>query len=290
MLQQHEPFRHESVEVKIVHRKKRKMNYKNISRNKAVHVQNVQGYNLSMQKALIDKVFFLDKVDGAEVFADYGCADGSILKFASGILPNGTFIGYDMSREMVDAANANDIWATDDLKKFQKQVENEKIKGEIVCLSLLSLIHEVYSYGPGEVKEFWNLVLNSGLFDYVAIRDMCVSRTTSRPSDSISVAKIRMLYDKDMLAQWEATWGSIDENWSLVHFLLTYRYVDSWDREFKENYLPLSLENLLDLITPDWEPTYIEHFTLPFIRHQVKEDFGIDLQDRTHLKLILKAK
>jgi len=264
MLQQHEPFRHESVEVKIVHRKKRKMNYKNISRNKAVHVQNVQGYNLSMQKALIDKVFFLDKVDGAEVFADYGCADGSILKY--------------------------DIWATDDLKKFQKQVENEKIKGEIVCLSLLSLIHEVYSYGPGEVKEFWNLVLNSGLFDYVAIRDMCVSRTTSRPSDSISVAKIRMLYDKDMLAQWEATWGSIDENWSLVHFLLTYRYVDSWDREFKENYLPLSLENLLDLITPDWEPTYIEHFTLPFIRHQVKEDFGIDLQDRTHLKLILKAK
>jgi hypothetical protein len=33
-------------------------------------------YNDEMRKALIDKIFFLDKVQDATVFADFGCADG----------------------------------------------------------------------------------------------------------------------------------------------------------------------------------------------------------------------
>lgn len=50
------------------------MDYKNLSREKTSHVQNVSVYNTSIQKALIDKIFFLDKVDGSTVFADFGCA------------------------------------------------------------------------------------------------------------------------------------------------------------------------------------------------------------------------
>jgi hypothetical protein len=71
---------------------------------------------------------------------------------------------------------------------------------------------------------------------------------------------------------------------------LKYRYVDSWDREFQENYLPLNLESLLALIPEGWEPIYLEHYALPFIRQKIKEDFDVDMQDRTHVKLILKRK
>ena len=84
------------------------------------------------------------------------------------------------------------------------------------------------------MKDFWKFVFETKLFHYIAIRDMCVSHTTSRQSDPISVAKIRMNYDSNLLSQWEARWGSLTENWSLTHFLLTYRYVDSWEREFRE--------------------------------------------------------
>jgi hypothetical protein len=263
--------------------------YKNISTIKASQVADISTYNAKMQKALIDKIFFLDKVGDANVFVDYGCADGSVLKLAQSLIPDNIYIGYDFSKDMIDSAKNNckklPIEFTDDLEQLTRLTE---ASDGVSCLSLLSLIHEVYAYGPEKVSAFWNFVFSKNLFNYVAIRDMCVSRTTSRPSDPISVAKIRMNYDKNMLAQWEAQWGSLSENWSLVHFLLTYSYVDSWDRELRENYLPVCLEDLLNLVPADWEPVYVEHYTLPYIRQQVMTDFGIDLQDRTHVKLILK--
>jgi hypothetical protein len=237
-------------------------------------------------------LFFLDKTEDASVFVDYGCADGAMIKLAHGILPDNQYVGFDNSKEMIAAARLScrgidQIGFVSDVVALQKVVHEYRAADKKICLSLMSLIHEVYEYGPDTVKEFWAAVFSND-YDYIAIRDMCVSMTTSRPSDSLSVAKIRMRYDKDLLAQWEAHWGNLNENWSLVHFLLTYRYVDSWDREFRENYLPLSLENLFNLIPENWEPTYIEHYTLPFIRQQVMKDFNVDLQDRTHVKLVLK--
>ena len=55
------------------------MNYKNLSQDKAETVQDVTTYNREMQKSLIDKIFFLDKVEDASLFIDYGCANGAVL-------------------------------------------------------------------------------------------------------------------------------------------------------------------------------------------------------------------
>ena len=74
----------------------------------------------------------------------------------------------------------------------------------------------------------------------------------------------------------------------MINFLLHYRYKENWKREARENYLPISKENLLSLIPHSYFPMFIEHFTLPFLREQVMKDFGIQLQEKTHLKLILK--
>jgi SAM-dependent methyltransferase len=272
-------------------------NYRDITKQLASHVENVPNYTNEMRKSLLDKVFFLDKVD-ANVFIDFGCADGSVLKFAHELQPDNFYIGYDSASEMIKVAKSTastDIRFTSDIFEVKKMLKQDK--EDVVCLSLLSLIHEIYHYGPESVTKFWDFVFNakadeadSHLIDCVAIRDMCVSKHVSRPSDPICVAKIRMNYDNGRLAQWESRWGSLDENWSLVHFLLTYRYVDSWEREMYENYLPLSKEDLLALIPLQWEPIFIEHYTLPFLRSQVREDFDIDLQDRTHLKLILRRR
>lgn len=242
-------------------------------------------YNDRMALSLIDKIFFIDKID-AELIVDYGCADGALMAAVHKLFPDQELMGYDVSIAMVLEASANNptLSFTDRWKDVQAVLDTTTGKK---ALLLSSLIHEVYNYcNPTEIKEFWDRVWNSG-FDYVIIRDMMVSHTTSRPSDPISVARIRQLADPVQIFEWEAQWGSINENWSLVHYLLTYSYTENWKRELKENYLPLNVERFLNMIPKEYSPSFIEHYTLPFIRNQVAEDFGVQLQDRTHLKLIL---
>jgi len=241
-----------------------------------------------MRMSLIDKIFFLDKCD-ADVYVDYGCADGATIDFMRRLFPEKTYIGYDLGEEHLRKARENlpGVAFTSDWQEVKRLVrEQAPRRAAVVCNSL---IHEVYNYlSQQEVEAFWGDIFDPETFGTVVIRDMCVSRTTSRQSDSLSVAKIRQRYDQAMISEFEQHWGNLSENWSLVHFLLKYRYKTNWAREVRENYLPLNLEDLLAKIPAEWEPIFMEHYTLPFIRQRVKQDFNLELQDRTHIKLILQ--
>lgn len=262
-------------------------------------IADLSKYNERMNRSLIDKMFFFDKVD-AESFVDVGCADGSLILFFAKIFPENHYLGYDNDPKMIDAANSKladakltNVEFTSEFSKAQwwvlQQHDAEPCRN--VCMTLLSVIHEVYSYGPEQVDQFWSNVWSMGA-DYVAIRDMCVSQTASRPADPISVARVRQVFDPNKIAQWESQWGALDENWSLIHFFLTYSYEDNWEREYRENYLPINKERLLALMPckypNNFVPDFIEHYTLPYLRRKVERYFGIQLQERTHIKLILR--
>jgi len=250
-------------------------------------------YNQAMKKSLIDKIYFMDKVD-ADVFIDIGCADGVLVKFLARNFNQHEYIGYDNDPEMIKLACEGYSWPDEQNVAFvssqdllNMMVVEAKNKGKRICVILSSMIHEVYSYSR-DVSKFFDIVFKDISPDCVAIRDMAVSDTASRLSDSISVARVRQVFDSRKISKWESQWGSIDENWSLTHFLLTYRYERNWERELKENYLPITKESLLKLIPLEYMPILIEHYTLPYLRREVKKDFGIELQERTHLKLILE--
>lgn len=251
------------------------------------HIPEIGSYNDGMAKSMIDKIYFMDKID-AEVIVDFGCANGVMLKQLAVMFPAHTYMGFDASEKMLELAredNPHDIFFTTQWAEMVASIKNTKGKKAIV---LSSIIHEVYSYcSEREIAEFWDRVFNTG-FDYIVIREMMVSKTTSRPSDPLSVARIRQCFNKHKIQEWENIWGSITENGSLVHFLLTYRYETNWEREYKENYLPVTLEDFMPMIPKQYFPTFFEHYTLPFVRNQVEKDFGVQLQDRTHLKLILE--
>lgn len=244
---------------------------------------NIYTYNQEMRKSLIDKIYFIDKIQ-TKFFVDYGCADGTMLKFLADMFPESTFIGYDINPEMIKLAEENNphknLTFTTDINKVI--ILND------VTLILSSVLHEIYHAHKQE--ELWYRDIKTINPKYIVIRDMAVSRTTRRPSDSISVAKVWMNHNTDQLKQWEEQWGSLSENWSLVHFLLKYRFQDNWDTELLENYLSYNVEKLLSDIPNNYEPIFIEHYTLPFVRNEVKKTFGIDLQDKTHIKLILMRK
>lgn len=247
-------------------------------------ITNLDKYNNSMMKSYIDKIFFMDKVD-ANIFIDYGCADGELIKRLARLFPDCTFVGYDICEKMIEVAkqnNPDNIAFYSDYFIMKRAVD--ELEG-VKCVILNSIIHEVYAYGAAD--EFWSELFNLNT-DYIAMRDMCVSKTASRPSDPIKTMRVRQLHDCDQISGWESRWGSLDENWSLTHFLLTYRYQENWARESRENYLPIPKEELIQKFPRQYRPIHQEHYTLPFIRQKVMEDFDIDLCEQTHLKLIFR--
>ena len=94
----------------------------------------------------------------------------------------------------------------------------------------------------------------------------------------------------DKLKSYESVWGKISTQRDLVHYLLKYKYTENWEREVRENYVPITLEQLLEIIPEGYEVTYLNHFTLPYTAWQIKSDFGIELTTPTHIKLILRRK
>ena len=71
-------------------------------------IANMNVYNDGMRKSMLDKIWFLDKIDGdIDTVYDYGCADGSLLKMVGEICPSMKLTGYDISQEMIDIAKQN---------------------------------------------------------------------------------------------------------------------------------------------------------------------------------------
>ena len=251
-------------------------------------INNYDVYTNGMSKSYQDKLFFLDKInEDVTGIVDFGCADGTLIKYMGETTNGIKLVGYDIDENMVRLAKnkSNHIFSTD----FNEWLHN--VEADKSLLNLSSVLHEVYSYSTsGGIDFFWYMVFNNN-FAYIAIRDLCASESINRPSNINDYTKVLQKTNKERLADYESIWGSIRENRNLVHYLLKYRYVENWTREVRENYFPLSLERLLSKIPTDkYEIVYFENYILPFTANKVKEDYNIELHDNTHVKLLLKRK
>ena len=250
-----------------------------------ISIENTKVYTERMSRSILDKLFFVDKIyEPVDNIVDFGCADGALVKTLKDLFSDWRCVGYDSSEVMLHLAREKcpDI-------EFTSDWGNLNIDPKRSLLNLSSVIHEVYSYGTKEdVNMFWNRVFKSD-FKYVCIRDMMMSDADFIPTHPDDVRKV---YEAcpERLNSFEDEWGSVEDNKNFIHFLLKYRYVENWERENKENYLPVTKEELLKLIPDEYEIVYSEHFILPFIKEEVRKDFGIELKTPTHLKMILKRK
>lgn len=265
------------------------------------HIADNDWYNAEMAKSLIDKIYFLDKVD-AHMFVDFGCANGVMLGFIEKVFPGMTLVGYDRNEEMLQEARTRDpnsriVYTSDwsEVCRLVKAYRAAATPGEDkVCLVLSSVRHELLSYLDEWEKDdaFRKIWGEDGIeFEYIAMRDMMASRAASRPSDPISVARVQQVFEAKhpgLIARWEQRWGHLGENWSLLHFLLTYRYVANWEREYRENYLPTNYEDFMASVPTKYMAIYQDRFTLPFLQRRVRQDFNISLADTTHLKVVFE--
>lgn len=252
-----------------------------------MEIKNYSVYLNRMQKSVLDKMFFMDKVfEPFSNIVDFGCANGELIKALQALFGEYRYVGYDISEEMLSAARANVPSA-----EFYSDWDMIKVDHSDSLLNISSVLHEVYSYSSKEeIDLFWKRVLDSG-FKYIAIRDMMLSeadRTGIDAEQHILVVKDEKYADK--LRDYERIWGKIATQHDLVHYLLKYKYTENWEREVRENYLPITIERLLETVPENYEVTYINHFTLPYTAWQIRNDFGIELTTPTHIKLILRRR
>ena len=249
-------------------------------------ISDLDGYLYKMQKSMIDKMFFVDKIfEPVDCIVDFGCANGELIKMLSYYFDEYRYYGYDISADMIAAARQNVPGAV-----FTDRWDQLDVPFGRSLLNLSSVMHEVYSYStPDEIGEFWDKVFDSG-FRYVTVRDMCVSDDTMRPADPSDITRVRSnAAYAGKLADYESIWGEIKTQRDLVHYLLKYSYTENWYREVREDYLGLSAEALMSMVPDTYRVTYREHYTLPFVAWQVKRDFGIELSTPTHIKLIMES-
>lgn len=255
-------------------------------------INNMNDYISGMQKSYIDKLFFMDKIEDVSTIVDFGCADGSMIREMHKVMPKLKYVGIDNNQVMLNIASLKTDRDCDInyFKDFDNSIPYSK-----AVLNLSSVIHEVYSYCTcDEIKEFWANVFWRN-FKYISIRDFCVNKSINRNTDVNDYAKLIRHASENKISykidDFESTCGSLRDNRNMVHFLLKYRYDTNWDREVRENYLPITLEQILSFIPTDkYEIVYFEDYILPFTKNKVKEDFDIDLHDNTHIKLLLKKK
>lgn len=254
-------------------------------------ISDLDKYIEGMEKSMQDKLFFVSQLD-FDVIVDFGCANGSFLSKVKQLKPNVKVIGYDLDETMLQRARqelGEEALLTDDWNQVVDELQNF----ESPLLNLSSVIHEVYSYSHSSViKKFWEKQVFGGNFKWITIRDMipsCEIHKNEIPNFKKDVMKVRKRANKFYLDQFEKRWGTIDDNYrTFCHFLLKYRYLDNWEREVNENYLPVSLETVKKKIPSNYKITYEEDFIVPFIQDTVGKDFGVKITHSTHVKMIIK--
>jgi hypothetical protein len=249
-------------------------------------IKNMEVYNAGMRKSMLDKIWWMDKIDDSvNNVLDYGCADGTLLLMTHEINPSLGLLGYDCNNAMIDLACVNVPTAAfaSNYGAICKIAEKDK-----TILIASSVFHEIENYSHNVETEY-ERIFNNG-YKYIAIRDMFVSEKSYGISDQLAVAKVRQQFSYDKIQEFESCIGSLDYYENLLQFFLTYRYNENWDREVRENYFPHTIEQFLNKIPGYYEIVYFEHYTLPFVRDQVWKDFGVQLTEPTHAKILLKLK
>ena len=252
-----------------------------------IPIKNMDAYNAGMRKSMLDKIWWLDKIDNSiDTVVDYGCADGALLSMVDEMNPGFDLFGYDFNNNMIDLAAENVPDGT-----FSSNygaicsLTPEKDKAILIASSVF---HEIENYSHNATIEYERIFNND--YKYIAIRDMFISEKSYGVSDQLTVAKVRQQFDYNKIEEFERHIGSLDYNENILQFFLTYRYEENWDREVRENYFPHSIEKFLHKIPNHYEVVHFEHYTLPFVREQVWKDFGIQLMEPTHGKVLLRLK
>lgn len=255
------------------------------------NIVNIHDYNTAMQKTLLDKVWWLDKIDkSVKYIIDFGCADGSLAKFIDEMFPNRfTFILVDNNKEMLIEAiknleNRTNCYYYPSIENALEDFDYDLANSVLV---LNSVMHEVLSYCTfDEQTQLFNSFFGSK-FKYIAIRDM---HLFNQPE--ITLTSSKTLHHK-MYEDFEEHFpkGIMDKNQMQIEFLLKTDYYENWQRERDERYLWNWSQLIYTYTCGNYKTEWEEDFSLPYHRRKWYREFEVSQtrKIKTHKKMLLKG-
>ena len=245
-------------------------------------MKDIKKYNDSMRKSMMDKLFFIDKIN-SDVIIDFGCADGSMIKLMNDIFPEYRYFGYDQNKEMIKLAKENNA-GSENVEFYSNWNELmhiiDNIEG-VKTLVMSSVLHEIE-----DKSEFFDFV-KLYKFNYLVIRDMYLNydRTLSKNQISSNLylipREIKNYYGSKLF-----------EMRYLIQAIFKSYYTHNLEYELKEDYFSFTSITMNELTEKhNLILLYKDLFLLPYWRNKIIEDFNIDLNFlTTHIKLIYKIK
>ncbi len=259
-------------------------------------IENYSVYNDRMRRSMWDKAFFMDKVPGTELIVDYGCADGSLIRFLHTLFPTMCFIGFDIDPAMVERANSQrseNTWFFSDSAKLLEMIRSLGIESRRITFNFSSVLHEIFHYDCD--RAMITSLVEAVQPGYLAVRDMMFHSHQPDAATPIEAEQhLRHTLPEWQLRDFEAQWGSISLRRNLAHLLLKYKYTENWQRECSENYFSYTLEDLNALLNPEgaYRTILLSRYLLPWFRYDLQNTLGIDAGDQwtTHFSLVLARK
>lgn len=256
-------------------------------------IDNYAVYNDRMRRSMWDKAFFMDKVPGTELIIDFGCADGSLIRFLHELFPSMRYIGFDADPAMVEAANSicpENAWFFSDKEAMLAQIRALAIDPMRITVNFSSVLHEVFHYDCDRAS-ITRLIAEVNP-RYLVVRDMMYhadNPDAAAPPDA--VAHLKRVLPAAQVADFEQQWGPIALRRNLVHLILKYKYTENWERECAENYFSYTMDDLQELLDPErrYAPILQYRYILPWFRYDAQNNLGLETGDEftTHFSLIL---
>ncbi len=258
-------------------------------------IEDYEVYNDRMRRSMWDKAFFMDKIPGTELLIDYGCADGSLIRFLHLLFPEMKFIGFDIDPAMTQEASrygTENAWYFTTPEEVRKQIGLLGMTPEQIAVNYSSVLHEVFHYGY-DMKLFRDFV-SSVSPQYLVVRDMMYcSDDPEAPVSKEAEQAVREALPAWQIEDFEKCWGPISSRRNMVHLLMKYNYTENWERECAENYFSYTEEMLMEALDPKREYRCILflRYILPWIRYDIENRFGIDCGNKftTHYSMVLSA-
>lgn len=245
-------------------------------------------YYSRLGSSLEEKLFFLDRIPSdVTVFADWGCADGRLLAAVAERRDVQYTIGFDLQASALPPGPYANQTFTDQLHLFAHAIYRQKRLGRKVCLVLSSVVHEILSQGTSW-HSFWKIVREIGA-DYIAIRDMACELDATFRSPIVTNLEADDRMAASLLYNVREV-GQFSTQAEMLEALLKYRYTENMQAELQESYFALAAEQWLNLcnVGSGYQVTHFDHHSVAWHRQNWKQDFGLDIEDPTHVKIILK--
>ncbi|MBI2596037.1 class I SAM-dependent methyltransferase [Candidatus Daviesbacteria bacterium] len=252
-------------------------------------IENRLIYLSRMEKPLKDKLKIVKYIPkNVANILDVGCADGSLTIALAKTFPDKIFLGVDLDDNFLDLAKEK----AQGLKniKFEKiylrdlLARPERFDVVIFC----SVLHEFFSYGEGissvlkAIADAHELLRKSGV---IIIRDMILSEYTKNANlKCLEVADKIYKAGLDITKEFEVRFGKLNNIYKINHYLLKYFYQENWNREGKENYVPVTIEQYGQIFSLLGMREQSESYLLDFFKDKWKKDFNLTADEISEFK------